>query len=152
MNRRAYPEGYDWVWIGSDCRGSLAAFVTAGEGPMPIQALNSELPLFENVEEAIFRLPPVSKARLLESMPRPDSFTAMAERGFFVYDWRAVHRTAKANKYEQVAIPLSPIRSRQLPELLAQLAQEVRFSNLVFEDTRTLDVRTHFDCCEAVSQ
>jgi hypothetical protein len=96
MTTQPYPGQIDCVWIASDRDGHVGAFVTAGVGPIPELALNSAEPLLvEDIEEAILKLPKVSDCRLLVSIPRPDSFIDMAERGLFVYDWSDVHRTTR---------------------------------------------------------
>src|SRR5215472_14947016 len=95
MATQPYPINLDCVWIASDRDEHCAAFVTAGVGPIPALVLNNTAKsvLIESIWEAILRLPKVSTCRLLVSVPRPDSFIAMAERGLFVYDWSDVHRT-----------------------------------------------------------
>lgn len=133
MTKRAYPDQLDWVWLASDKSGQVAAFVTAGSGPIPVQVLNSDLP-DEDPEKAISQLLLRSEVTLLVSLPDPTSFVAMAERGFFVYDWSDIHRSKhkSINAYEQMAIPRNPIFAHQLPKQLAQLVNEVRLANVVF--------------------
>ena len=124
MTRQEYPEQLDCAWVASDRDGHVAAFVTAGIGPIPVLALNNTGPLLvEDIEEAIFRLPKVSACCLLVSVPRPDSFIAMAERGFFVYDWSCLHRTrvSEIDEYEPMACPVSPLLLDELPEMLKLL-------------------------------
>jgi hypothetical protein len=150
MIDRAYPNGIDCVWLASDTNGNLGAFVTGGVGPIPLQALNYESIGVEELEEYLHELPQISAARLLITVPRPDDFVAMAERGFFVYDWRDVHRIAKefTHTYEQVAVPLSPIFLDNLPESISGLISEIEFRNVRFADAKRIDVRIHMDCRE----
>ena len=148
MIKRAYPDGVDCVWIGSDSDGHLGAFVTGGVAPIPIRALNSDVLPVEEAEKAVCQLPSISETQLLVSMKRPDDYVAIAERGFFVYDWCDVERTEREStkSYEQLVVPLSPIRSHELPEPLAQLVAHVRFSGLVFSEAKSVNVLEQFEC------
>ncbi|MFI4954839.1 MAG: hypothetical protein ACHP9Y_02890 [Gammaproteobacteria bacterium] len=148
MSEYTYPDGIDCVWLACDHNGHLAAFTTAGVGPIPIDALTSSLINVEDVEEAVCQMPKVSQAHLLVQMKRPDDFVDMAERGFFVYDWRDIHRTTgeSSNRYELIATPLNPISYDVLPASLAQLVAGIRFSDLAFVDNRVLDIYTQFEC------
>ena len=81
MTRQHYPVQVDCISVASDRDGHVAAFVTAGIGPIPAVVLNNtESLLVNDIEEAKLRLPKVSACRLIASVPRPDSFIAMAER------------------------------------------------------------------------
>lgn len=149
MTGYVYPYGIDCVWIASDRNGHLGAFVTAGVGPIPVQALKSDLFDIRDVEEAVCHLPQVSKASLLISIKRPDDFIAMAERGFFVYDWRDAHRSVgeSKNAYEPVAVPLNPISTSALPESLANLVENVTLRNWDFIGGKSLDICAQMECC-----
>ena len=148
MNDRTYPDDVDCVWLASDRRSYLGAFATGGVGPIPLQALNCELVTLEEIEELIYGLPKVSDARLLVSMKRPDDFISMAERGFFVYDWRDIHRTAQeaTQTYEPIAVPHNPLRIDALPKRLANVVEKIRFDNAVFIDGLALDVQSQMEC------
>jgi hypothetical protein len=57
-----YPDGYDVVWLASDRLGQLAAFITAGVGPIPIWALDyPELSILD-IEDSICGLPKSSNS------------------------------------------------------------------------------------------
>lgn len=43
MKPPADPRGLDLAWLGSDAKGKVAVFLTAGEGPIPARALASAL-------------------------------------------------------------------------------------------------------------
>ncbi|MBC7750425.1 MAG: hypothetical protein H7Z73_01725 [Candidatus Saccharibacteria bacterium] len=148
MKEYHYPEGIECVWIASDRNGYLGAFTTAGVGPIPRKALTSKLFEIEDVEEVVCRLPKISETHLFVSMKRLDDFVAMAERGFFVYDWRDAHRTTgeSKNTYELITAPISPIKSDALPESLAKLVTHVCFGNLAFADNKALDIYEQFEC------
>jgi hypothetical protein len=149
MTHQEYPVQIDCVWVASDGDGHVGAFVTAGIGPIPVLVLsNTEPPLVKDVEKAILELPRASACRLVASVPRPDSFVAIAERGFFVYDWSDVHRTkvASINAYEPVAVPVNPISINQLPEPLRSHAASVRYSAALFEGSACIKATSYFQC------
>jgi hypothetical protein len=136
--------------LASDRDGHLGAFVTGDVGPIPIQALNCEDALIEDIEELICNLPNASTALLLVSIKRSDDFVDLAERGVFVYDWSDVHRTARESihAYELVATPVSPITVKMLPVKLASVAIALKFVDIAFADGQPLDIRTHMKCGE----
>jgi hypothetical protein len=142
---REYPAQVDCVWLASDRVGQMAAFITAGEGPIPRVLLDHDEFDIEAIEPLIIDLPRVGGVQLLVSVPRPDDFIAMAERGIFVYDWTDIHRASDfLRAYELVAIPLSPINETVLPEKLLNILGCVRFRNLEFSRSGRLDVGAHF--------
>lgn len=147
MSDRPYPDGIDCVWLASDRDGHLAAFVTAGVGPIPIQILSDEGPAIEDIEEHICDMPSVSAVHLLGSIKRPDSFIKLAERGVFVYDWSDIHRIIheSIHAYEPVAVPVSPITIDMLPDDLSNIAKAVKFVDLAFADGQLLDVYVHMN-------
>jgi hypothetical protein len=151
MTKQEYPVQLDCVWVASDRDGHVAAFVTAGIGPIPALVLNNpESLLVQEIEEAILRLPKVSASRLIASVPRPDSFIAMAERGFFVYDWSDVHRTVSLiDAYEPMACPVNPVSLDKLPESLRSHAARVRYSAGTFDHNECLKAKNYFECLSA---
>jgi hypothetical protein len=104
----------------------------------------------EDVEEAICELPPVSDVRLLVQRKRPDDFIAMAQRGFFVYDWSDVHRTMRGSihVYELIAMPSNPIKTEAIPEPLKRLAMETILPDLAFVEEQALDIEGKLRCSE----
>lgn len=129
ITNQTYPFGLDLVWVGRDQDNRPAAFITAGSGQVPKDMLNDNgEPLFD-VEGAILDLPKASNVILHVEVPRPDDFIAMAERGFFVFDWRDIHRTTKEESgcYELVATPLQPIT-------IASLAPSVGIPSVFLSD------------------
>ena len=134
MNEQPYPDGLDCVWLASDRDGYIAAFITAGIGPIPSDVLKScNIPI-EEIEDKVCEMPKTAQARLLVSVKRPDSFIDLAERGVFVYDWTDVNRIAQEELkvYEQVAIPTQPITIDILAPNLVALAKAVNFPNVTF--------------------
>jgi hypothetical protein len=150
LSERPYPEGIDCVWLASDREGHLGAFITAGVGPIPAEALKSDYVPVEDIEGLVCDMPHVSGARLLVSVKRPDDFVDLAERGVFVYDWTDIHRTARdaVRAYEPVAVPVKPIKVDVLPADLAAVAQALKFVDVAFADEKRLDVRVYMGCHE----
>jgi hypothetical protein len=153
MIDRIYPDGVDCVWVASDRNDNLGAFVTGGVGPIPLQVLNRVFVSVEDIEVRLCELPKSSELRLLVSMKRPDDFICIAERGFFVHDWRDIHRTARESThvYELIAVPLHPISVDALSEPLRTVAASVRFGSIAFVDGDALDVRALVECREGSS-
>jgi hypothetical protein len=150
MTAKPYPEGIDCEWLGLDGHGHVAAFVTAGCGPIPAQLLEAEPCWLDLLDEQFDKLPRTCAARLLEPLKRPDDFVDIAERGIFVYDWSDVHRAGKdrINAYELIAVPSNPIDVSQLPHDLAALAASSRLADVAFETAKRIDVRQSLGCVE----
>jgi hypothetical protein len=126
MNDREYPSGVDLVWIASDRRGEIAAFVTGGEGPIPDKAF-FQLELDPSPEELFAAVPESSGFEVLLGYQVASSFGALAARGVYVYDWTDVHKTAAraSRSYELVARPVLPSHVGQLPQELGVIAGRV---------------------------
>lgn len=152
MTERPYPEGIDCVWLASDREGYLAAFITAGAGPVPIEALKCDYVHLEDIEALVCGMPIVSGARLLVSVKRPDDFVDLAARGVFVYDWTDINRIARdaVGAYEPVAVPVKPIKLDVLPAELAVVATALQFVDVRFADEKPLNVCVRMSCrkCE----
>jgi hypothetical protein len=149
MTESAYPKNIDFVWLAVDRDNDVAAFITAGRGPIPVNFLDVEDYNIFDVEQRLDRLPRLSEVRLLVELPRPDDFINISQRGIFVYDWRDVHRTIREEirKYELIAAPLRPIK--ELPDDLAGLAARSRLAKIGFANENTVDVRAELSCAEA---
>lgn len=151
MDERPYPDGLDCCWLASDRIGQLGVFVTGGSGPIPAQVLLPTYPL-DQIEETILALAKASDIDLRVRVPRSDRFVALAERGFFVYDWSDVHRTEQyIDEYELMALPYRPLTLDLLPESLSDSARAVRFSTVSFATAWRVDIRAHMVCREAAS-
>lgn len=124
MNLLAYPHGQDLVWLASDGSGMVGAFITAGEGPIPVSALSAAVEE-PDLESQVHRLPVICQATLLVNVPVATSFLALAKRGLFVFDWRDIHRSSAeaTGMYELVCVPERPIAAAALPSLLQATAQ-----------------------------
>lgn len=117
-------DGIDAAWIAVDALGQVAVFTTGGQGPVP----RSALPSVESGEADVLSLPVVGVATRIIRVPRPDSFVAFAERGFFAYDWSDVHRTLReaVGAYELAAAPSLAVYASQLSTELQAFALATR--------------------------
>jgi hypothetical protein len=145
-----YPEQFDCAWLASDREGHVGAFITAGVGPIPAEALSSVYMPVEDIEGRLCQLPLVSQVQLLVSVKRPDDFIDLAERGIFVYDWTDINRTLREKRrvYELVAVPTNPITVTSLPSDLADLAKIVRLADVLFAASEAVYIRAHLICSE----
>lgn len=150
MNLSNYLKDHDLLWIASDAVGQLAAFLTGGAGPIPKSVLAEHVDIC-SVEDDISLLPVVTSPRLLISVPRPDDFVALAQRGLWVYDWQDVHRSSSSatQRYELVAMPVSPASVGDLPVRFGKIAALARFKDISFEDHASLDVSSLAECVSA---
>lgn len=151
-HQASYPQGVDCAWPAVDKFGNVAVFITAGEGPIPRDAIvGSALPL-EAMERMLMELPVTSEWRLSISVPRPDDFIALASRGLFVYDWQDLHRSLsdRTRAYDLIAEPTSPISVGLLPDGLRNLAEKYLVgSGTVFGSSKQLNVAEYVDCIDA---
>lgn len=117
-----YPAGIDAGWLGADERGRVGLFITAGQGPVPAAAL-SQLECDPWPEEAIMKLSKSADCTLSCNVPDPSTFVAVAERGFFVFDWSDIYCThaEELGEYELVASPSIGVSLQQAHVLLGEL-------------------------------
>jgi hypothetical protein len=130
---REYPIGIDCCWISADREGRVAALITAGEGEIPGEVLNNDLCEVADIESLAMQLPEVASATVLVTVPRPDSYIDLAERGLYVYDWAG-------GVYELVARPSVGVQLHELAEPLRSIASMAPLSYLSFSDTAVIDV------------
>jgi hypothetical protein len=146
MRLQQYPTQIDCVWIGVDKIGQLAAFITAGCGPIPTKLLiECPIPIID-IEECLYKLNSISEVKLHVKKVRPDSFLELARRGLFVFDWSDVHRIKKHAllAYELIASPNQPLHCSSLPSELAALAKIVEFENMNLSDYAVLSIGSMF--------
>ncbi|RZG73448.1 hypothetical protein EXU29_07005 [Acinetobacter wuhouensis] len=134
-----YPLGVDCVWIAVDQHGMLGVFLTAGEGAIPLNAIQSTIIELAQLEKEILQLPITSLASLQTSVPRPDDFIAFAERGFFVYDYSSLYN------YELVCLPKTPLYIQQLPNTYANFLQHLILKNALYKNTIILNIKSEFN-------
>lgn len=136
-----YPTGIDCVWIAEDARNMLAAFITAGLGPIPKTVIEDGDDLIQEIEGALMQLPVISGACMHIDVPRPDDFISLAERGVYVYDWREMPCNLSGNKSSYVRVA-SPKKSALNVGIYLDLTRSLRFvqmKNVIFENSECLD-------------
>lgn len=150
MTAMRYPHGWDWVWAATDRDGHVAAFVTAGEAPVPRDVIEIQFRDSAHVEEAIAALAPSSGIRGFMEPGDREALVELAHRGLFVYDWRDVRRALRdeLGAYELVAAPTTPVRAATLPPVLRVAAMSMRFDRLRFRDAPLIDVHGHAPCLQ----
>lgn len=144
MSQQEYPHALDCAWIASDRQGHVAVFITAGEGPIPPQALRGDFFPVNEVEPRVLGLGirPDQAVTNLSDAPDPSSYIALAQRGVFVYDWTDFTRSCESlNAYELLARPLLPITCADLPIDLREVAQAVNFPDVCFADSTLVAVK-----------
>ena len=127
MTQLSDLEMIDCAWLACDTFGRLAVLITAGCGPVPAAVFEGPVDIFD-IEERLCALPYNGTIRLRLSATDVPSFTALAERGLFVFDWSDIHKVGanQTNAYELMATPSAP---RHLPDLaddLRRTAERVR--------------------------
>ncbi|WP_237151651.1 hypothetical protein [Oryzibacter oryziterrae] len=110
MTKRRDYSGIDCLWLGVDKNGHVAAFITAGAGPIPTAALDDVKFDPQRAEEEICSLPKHTQAETISDKGDNSSFLELAERGLFIYDWTDIYKaiSKQAGKYELVARPFAP--------------------------------------------
>lgn len=143
-----YPEGVDCVWMATDNRGYVGAFVTAGIAPIPQLALEPKGIAIEDIEAHICELPVISEVQVFTSVPRPDDFVAMAKRGIFVYDWSDIHRISgqSIGAYELMATPHTPITVHNLPSDMIQLVRGITLDRVEYTEANIIDICNYLTC------
>lgn len=127
-----YPFQMDCVWLAADADGRLAAFVTAGIGPIPEALLTSSIDI-ELIESRLLELPIVGTAVNVTDVPNPSSFIELSRRGLFVYDWTDVYVSERhaSGAYELVASSSTELLERDLPANLLQMATKLSPANSI---------------------
>ncbi len=133
MDERPYPERVDCCWLAIRPRRPHGCLRDQGTRPDSGAGAARDRILSTASKRQILALPKASDIDLRVRMPRPDRLVALAERGFFVYDWSDVHRTEQyIDEYELMALPYRPLTLDLLPESLSDTARAVRFSTVSF--------------------
>jgi len=148
-----YPYGCDCLWLTCDREERVGAFITAGDAPIPLAALDSAKWKVEDMEgEVIRKMPRMTVAQVLVEVKRPDSYIELAERGLYVYDWLDAERIIYSEMYELVALPAKPVFLPALRDLLpgfTGLAEALQLKEVSFADAKKVDVRTYFPCMDS---
>jgi len=125
-----YPhdvEMIDCAWLACGTLGRLAVLITAGRGPVPAAVFEGQIDIFD-IEEQLGALPYNGAVRLRLSAKDVPSFTALAERGLFAFDWSDIHKVGanQTNAYELMAVPSASRHLLDLPDDLHRTAEWVR--------------------------
>ena len=100
--------GGDYGWLASDRLGQCAYMITAGVGPVPAGLDEDEYQKITELGDELIRYPVISDFVVCtDPYSILDSFTELAQRGIFAYDWSDVHVTSqfKRNAFELIAEP-----------------------------------------------
>ena len=144
-----YPEGIDIAWVASDAQGNLGVFITAGVGPIAMPAMRFLDEELQCPEEMIAKLPEGGGSDLLMDAPDTSSYSRMADRGFYVFDWTDVYATdGFLEKYELVATPRNPARTADLPPELSSACEATKFADINFAATTDVDPASEFECVQ----
>jgi len=143
-----YPEGMECSWLAMDGHGRVAAFVTAGSGPIPEVLFQDPALAPEDIESRIAELGIVSSAQMQMKLKTPDYYLAVAQRGLYVFDWSDATRTRNAStgKYDLIAWPDAPIGLSGLTPELRSIAHSAVIASIDFSSRESLDVREHLRC------
>jgi hypothetical protein len=124
----------DLEWYAVDIHGNLAAFTTAGNGPVPVSVLQ-DFALFRQMQDAIYRLPLCGTAEwLVDKPPKPQALDELARRGLWVYDWPVAARSRTHAGYELHCRPTVPVIVTSLSEKVETIARRTTLS-ISFTDT-----------------
>ncbi len=128
-----YPHDVDAVWLAANAHGHVAAFVTAGEGPVPEVVVGAVDLVTGDIEQLLQGLPVKSDILMEVSYPDMRWLAGMAKRGFFVYDWSDAHRATKdrLNAYERAVVPQSPI---MLHQCVGRIGEILRIAPVISGD------------------
>jgi hypothetical protein len=134
-------------WFTIDADDTVAAFNTAGYGPMPRIVLE-QAQLNDEPWDYLWDQPVRCEA-IRDPLEFPGE-THMAKRGLFGYDWTDLIRAgAYLNQYEREARPVHPIRGEELPERYTALLRAVSFDSLRFAAAPRIDARRLLCCIPA---
>lgn len=144
-----YPEGIDIAWVASDAHGNLGIFITAGAGPIPVHAMRFLDEERQCPEEMIAELPATGASDLFMDAPDTSSYSTMADRGFYVFDWTDIYATAELlEKYELVAKPRNPSRTTELPLELRSACEATKFVAVNLSAVTLIDPASEFECIQ----
>ncbi len=137
--RQTYQKIYEWAekaerpggefdWFAVDSDGYLAAFATAGYGPVPDSffdlGLDSYLKLVELVDDKLKGTLPIHSG----------GFLPYSERGLYAYDFRA----SESGQYEIAEIPKTPLTFLKVVELGFNQSMFVEFGGRFSENKEVI--------------
>ncbi len=150
MNITSYNNwfGVDVGWLSRDKDGFLALFITAGEGPIPLSIVQcTSMPVIQS-EELLLEEASHCSFELFSNAPDPTSFSEIAKRGVFVFDWDDVHRSNKnkLGKYVLVASPVKPKPVVDFPKIISEIAELSPLEDEIFKSSNGIDPRIYYPC------
>lgn len=130
-----YPRQIDCVWIAKDKFGYLGVFITAGIGPIPQIALQSDKQDILEMETVILSFPPISDVKMISHAPNTSSYFALSQRGFYVFDWLDIEKptSQETDTYEIVSAPLRAQNHSQLIGMPKDFMVDVTLNSVSFE-------------------
>ena len=142
-----YPH-LDLIWFATDGSNNVAAFVTAGRGPIPRRVLQWDASPNGLLADKLLSLPVIGSGRMLQPYANPERFLQLAERGAYVYDWTDVHKAeaARTRSYELVCAPSVSRASNDLPDEMKLIAADASLAGVNFPEQPLLDIRLLLDC------
>lgn len=142
-----YPH-LDLIWFATDGSGHVAAFVTAGQGPIPRKILQWDASPNGLLADKLLSLPIIGSGRMLHLYANPERYLQLAERGAFVYDWTDVHKikAERTGSYELVCLPSIARASNDLPEEMKIIAADAALAGVNFCERTLLDICPLLDC------
>ncbi|HEX7801788.1 MAG TPA: hypothetical protein VF471_03395 [Pseudoxanthomonas sp.] len=143
MNYSKHPDELDCTWLSVDGAGHLGAFLTAGSGPVPLRWLNCTNPLVEDIESIVLEQPTTGGYSLLVDVPRPDSFIALASRGYFVYDWTDHQKISSEStgRFQLVALPNQPVTIDKVANEISAIALVCPMQRSIFSRMHEIDLQ-----------
>jgi len=142
-----YPDA-DLAWVAADFAGQVGVFITAGIAPIALSALQAEAGSVSALEELILLLPKRCGASQAGAEPWPKTVVALAERGFFLYDWQDIHKaaSAKTKMYELMYRPLHPALVDEFEGPLAAALNQTRIPGVKFGEQSKFDIQLLCPC------
>ena len=114
--------GIEFDWLGVDRHGHVAAFSTAGYGPVPVEVNQHHADVDVALDQ--IRELPVTGSAIVQHRGGGDysDWYAYSAKGFYAYDWQVW-----AGPYQRISSPTVPISINQLPTELRAVAHFAEF-------------------------
>lgn len=145
-----YPSDYDCIWFAIDSTGALAAFITGGQGAIPVAALQSQR-FFEH-EATILSLAETSTYTMIRTVPTPDSFIQLASRGLYVFDAELCNdfqTPPTPRSYLLMTKPDQPRKADSLPSTLRSRVELQQLDDCVFAAALRFEIPQNVHCISA---